>query len=192
MDHHYSFYGAYAAYWAILARLHEDGWALPVLEEEDLEFRTLPNPYIGSRGRKLYNLWEGAEQPVIGLQKSPVPFERLDNGEPSENPLFITYEEAWRPTTYNLYMGGDFGETILKTKRPELPRALIVGDSFTNALETLLYTAFDECRSLDLRHYKEQSLKDYIEAYRPDIVLVISYDTFYYTTSGNGAVWTDD
>ena len=88
-------------------------------------------------------------------------------------------------------MGGDFGETILETNRPNLPDALIFGDSFTNALETLLYASFDETRILDLRHYTEKSLKDYISEYQPDIVLCVQNDTFYYTATGNGAVWED-
>ena len=191
VDHHYTFYGAYTAYRAILDRLNTQGWDLPVLEPEDLDFQVLPNPYIGSRSRKLYQQWEGGEQPVIGVQKDPVAYERFDNGQPSETPLFITYEEPWRPTTYNLYMGGDFGETILKTHRPELPNALIFGDSFTNAMEPLLYTAFNETHILDLRHYEGGTLADYIADYQPDIVVCVLNDTFFYTTTGNGAVWPD-
>ena len=190
VDHHYNYYGAYAAYRAILDKLAADGYDLPVLTEEDVEFVELPNPYIGSRNRKLYNLWENEDKAII-LSETPVPFTRTDNGQPSTKPLYVTPSLDYMPTTYNLYMGGDFAETVLETNRPELPDVLIFGDSFTNALETLLYTAFDETRILDLRHYKEQSLKDYIEAYQPDIVLCIQNDTFYYTTGGNNAVWED-
>ena len=191
VDHHFTYRGAYAAYRSILASLKADGWDLPVLAEEDIDFVELPNPYLGSRNRKLYNLWENAEKAVIGVQKNPVAFTRTDNGQPSDRPLFVTPAEDYMPTTYNLYMGGDFAETVLETNRPDLPDVLIFGDSFTNALETLLYTAFDETRILDLRHYTEKSLKDYITEYRPDIVLCVMNDTFYYTPTGNGAVWED-
>jgi len=190
VDHHYNYYGAYASYRVIVEALAADGWELPVLTEEDIEFRELPNPYLGSRNRKLYNLWENGEKAAI-LAEVPVPFTRTDNGQPSEKPLFVVPAEDYMPTTYNLYMGGDFGETILETNRPELPDVLIFGDSFTNALETLLYASFDETRILDLRHYTEQSLKDYITEHRPDIVLCVMNDTFYYTTTGNGAVWEE-
>ena len=186
-----NYYGAYAAYRAILDTLATDGWDLPVLTEDDIDFVELPNPYIGSRSRKLYNLWPNDEKAVIGVQRDPVAFTRWDNGELSERPLFIVPTEEYLPTTYNLYMGGDFGETVLKTDRPDLPDVLIFGDSFTNALETLLYASFDETHILDLRHYTEKSLKDYITAYQPDLVLCIQNDTFYYTTTGNGAVWED-
>ncbi len=191
VDHHFTYHGAYAAYRAILDSLNGDGFDLPVLTEADIDFRELPNPYLGSRNRKLYNLWPNGEKAVIGVQKDPVAFTRTDNGQPSEKPLFVTPAAEYLPTTYNLYMGGDFGETVLETNRPHLPRALIFGDSFTNALETLLYTAFDETRILDLRHYSEKSLKDYITDYRPDVVLCVMNDTFYYTPTGNGAVWED-
>lgn len=191
VDHHYNYYGAYAAYRSILEDLNAGGFDLPVLTEADIDFVELPNPYIGTRNRKLYNLWPNSEKAVVGVQREPVAFTRTDNGQPSDKPLFVTPSSDDLPTTYNLYMGGDFGETVLETNRPDLPDALIFGDSFTNALETLLYASFDETRILDLRHYEDMSLKDYISEYQPDIVLCVQNDTFYYTTTGNGAVWED-
>lgn len=167
------------------------GLGLAGADGGDLEFQSLPYPYIGSRNRKLYNLWPNEEQAVIAVQKDPVAFTRWDNGAPSDKPLFVLPASEELPTTYNLYMGGDFGETILDTDRPELPNVLVFGDSFTNALETLLYASFNEMHSLDLRYYTEQSLKDYIAAYQPDIVLCVQNDTFYYTEGGNNAVWVD-
>ena len=191
VDHHYTYSGAYCAYEAILDMLAREGWEVPVLTREDLTFQELPNPYIGSRNRKLYNLWPNQERALIAVQKEPVAFTRYDNGILSDTPLFVLPQAEYLPTTYSLYMGGDFGETVLQTNRPELPDVLIFGDSFTNALETLLYASFDETRILDLRHYGVKSLRAYIEEYQPDLVLSIQNDTFYYTTTGNGAVWTD-
>ena len=192
VDHHYNYYGAYAAYRSILDTLAADGWDLPVLMEEDFTFRELPNPYIGSRNRKLYNLWPNEDRAVIAEVKDPVAYTRYDNGEPSDKPLYVLPTAEDLPTTYNLYMGGDFGETILETNRPELPDVLVFGDSFTNALETLLYNSFDEMRSLDLRHYTNKTLRDYITDYQPDIVICVMNDTFYYTQTGNGNVWPEE
>ena len=191
VDHHYNYYGAYAAYRAILDALAAEGWELPALTEEDIDLVELPNPYIGTRNRKLYNLWPNEDRAVIGVQRDPVAFTRRDNGQLSDKPLFVLPAADYLPATYNLYMGGDIAETVLETDRPDLPDVLIFGDSFTNALETLLYASFDETHILDLRHYTEKSLKDYIADYRPDIVLCVANDTFYYTTTGNGGVWED-
>ena len=85
-------------------------------------------------------------------------------------------------------MGGDIGETIVKTNRPELPKILIVGDSFTNALEPLAIFDFDEMRSLDYRHFDGAALSDYIRAYRPDYVLLLRDDVSCLNQTGNGAI----
>lgn len=76
-------------------------------------------------------------------------------------------------------MGGDIAEGIIRTYRPELPNVLLFGNSFTKALETFLYTSFNETRSLDLRHYQQKGILDYIEEYRPDIVIYLKYDLEY-------------
>lgn len=191
VDHHYNYYGVYAAYRAILDHLAAEGWDLPALTEEDLDFAEQPYPYIATRNRKLYNLWPNSERAVIGVQRRPVEFIRYDNGERSDKPLFVLPAADYLPTTYNLYMGGDFAETVLETDRPDLPDALVFGDSFTNALETLLYTAFDTTRILDLRYYDKMSLQDYIDQYRPDVVLCIQNDTFFYLGGGNNRVWEE-
>ena len=70
-------------------------------------------------------------------------------------------------------MGGDISETIIQTNRPDKPKILIYGDSFTNAVECVLWYGFDEMRSLDLRYYSEMPLSEYIAAYQPDYVVCI-------------------
>lgn len=190
VDHHFTYYGAFAAYQAILGRVNTDsGLNLPVLGKDDLDFQTLPNPYLGSRSRKLYNLWPNDEHAVLGILKNPIPFTRTDNGTQVASSVYVIPENNTRLTTYDLYMGGDKAETIIRTNRPDLPDALIFGDSFTNALETMLYTSFDETRSLDLRHYTEKSLREYLETYHPEVVICVCNDTFFYTDTGNINVW---
>ena len=77
-------------------------------------------------------------------------------------------------------------ETIIQTNRPELPDVLVVGDSFTNALETILYTSFDEMRSLDFRYYTAGSIYSYLENWQPDVILYVRDDLSYIVTEGNG------
>ena len=89
---------------------------------------------------------------------------------------------------YDYYMGGDIGETIIKTNRPGLPRVLVIGDSFTNPLEGILYTSCDEMRSLDYRHYDGENILDYIADYQPDVVLYVRDDLTCITTEGNGTM----
>ena len=188
-DHHFSYRGAFASYQAMMAHINADtGWNLPVLTEEELTIVPAPNPFLGSRNRKLYGLWTGAEKLSIGVQAAPVPFARTDNGAPVPATLYELPEDPAAEVTYDVYMGGDKAETILRTDRPELPNLLIFGDSFTNPLETLFYTGFNETRSLDLRYYDQKGILEYLEEYRPDVVICIRDDTAYLSTEGNGNI----
>lgn len=114
-------------------------------------------------------------------------FDRTDNGLPVPAQLFRLPATPTETVDYNVYMGGDVAEAVLSTHRPEFPNLLIFGDSFTNPLETLLYTGFDETRSLDLR-YADVSLLEYVAEHHPDVVLCVRDDTSYLSTEGNGNI----
>lgn len=188
-DHHFTYLGAFAAYQAMMDRINADqDWDLPVLRRDEVTIRALENPFLGSRNRKLYGRWIGEEHLLIGEQADPVPFVRLDNGGEVEPTLYTLPDNVTADVTYDIFMGGDKAETILRTDRPELPNLLIFGDSFTNPLETLFYTGFNETRSLDLRHYSAMGILEYLEEYQPDVVLCIRDDTAYLSTDGNGNI----
>lgn len=174
VDNHYGLRGAYVTYRAAAERLAADGCALRVPEEgTDVTFSALPNPYMGSRTRKLLGLRGSDEKLLTASFAEDIPFTRFDNGAAAEATVYALPGSDAEPLTYGLYMGGDIAETVIRTDRPELPNALIFGDSFTNPVECLAYYSFNELRSVDLRHYTVQSLSDYIAAYQPDVVLCV-------------------
>ena len=183
VDHHYTYAGALVAYEALTERLARDtGWELPFCTEGDgLTVRELDNHYIGSQSRKLYDLWPSRERAGIGELTEPIPFTREDNGVAVEASLYALPATAEEDVLYTVYMGGDVAETAIRTDRPELPNALIVGESFTNAVETVLWTGFNETRSLDLRYYTGGTLAEYIEAWEPDVVICLRDDGSYLT-----------
>lgn len=186
-DHHYNCYGAYVTAQSVAERIREEtGLAVTIPTREELCWETLPNPLLGSRNRKLYGLWDSSDRADIASPKETIPFRRWDNGVEVEATVFALPAAETEEVTYSVYMGGDIGETIICTDRPDLPRVLIYGDSFTNLLETLLYTGFDEMRSLDYRYYSEQSLREYIADYQPDVVLCVRDEASYFSREGNG------
>ena len=185
-DHHYAYRGMLYAYQALMQDLNtRTGANLKIYTEEDLAFESLPEPFLGSQNRKIYGLWDTDEQLEIAHLKDPIPFIRVDNGIPVSSTLY-TYPQEGDYATYSVYMGGDVAETIITTDRPHLPKLLIVGDSFTNAMETLLWASFDETRSLDYRYYTGPALSEYIESYQPDVVVILRDDTSYLSDTGNG------
>lgn len=138
-----------------------------------MTFSALPNPYMGSRTRKLLGLRGDDEKLLTAAFREDIPFTRLDNWQEVASAVYALPATEDEALTYGLYMGGDIAETCIRTDRSSLPTALIFGDSFTNAVESLAYYSFDEMRSVDLRHYKTQSISDYIAAYQPDVVICI-------------------
>jgi hypothetical protein len=188
-DYHYTFYGAYETYRAIIDRLNsDDKLNLVLTEKNDLNFTVLENPWLGSRERKLFALVSTGEKAVIGTLKKDIPFTLTDNGNLTAPSVYALPQSSSGQIAYTIYMGGDMAETILRTNRPALPDILIVGDSFTNPVECLIYTSFDEMRSLDLRYYHQQSLADYVRTYRPDVVVMIRDYEVLLSEDGNGTV----
>ena len=175
VDNHYGLLGAYETYRAAVQALNDAyGLALSFPEEgADVTFSALPNPYMGSRTRKLLGLRGNDEKLLTAAFREDIPFTRFDNGGEVAATVYALPATDTEPLTYGLYMGGDIAETVLRTDRPELPSVLIFGDSFTNPVESLAYYSFDELRSIDLRHDTAQSLSDHIAAYKPDVVLCI-------------------
>ena len=188
VDYHYTFGGAYATYLAILERINQDfDHSLTVLDEDSLVRETLPNPYLGSRARKVFGLWETDEKLEIGLPSQPIPFSRTDNGQEVPATVYTLPGNDTDEVAYAAYMGGDIAETVIDTGRDELPSLLIYGDSFTNPVEGLMYYSFDEMRTIDLRHYKDMTLAEYIALYQPDVVVGIRDYESLLSTDYNGS-----
>lgn len=188
-DHHYTYSGAFAAYQAILQQVNQlSGLNFKVYTSEKMQFDTLENPFIGSRLRKIYGLADSEEHLTIGTFRQPVAFRRYEHGVPAAASCYALPSDSAQEISFTVYMGGDSAETCIQTDRPQLPNLLIFGDSFTNPLETLLYASCNEMRSLDLRHYQDQSLYDYVSAYRPDVVLCVRDYSVLLSPDGNGTL----
>ena len=177
VDHHYTLRGAYLTYETVCETFGLRASKLTIADTE--------SELLGTYNRKLYGLSPVREAMQV-LQDAFPDYTREDNSKASDTPLIQI--RASGQSLYTDYMGGDIGETIVKTNRPELPKILIVGDSFTNALEPLAIFDFDEMRSLDYRHFDGAALSDYIRAYRPDYVLLLRDDVSCLNRTGNGVL----
>jgi hypothetical protein len=185
-DHHFTFQGAMLTYQTIMDRLNTDlQLSLPVLSDSDLTVTALENPFLGSRMRKIFNLLPVNEKLETGILNQEIPFSRANNGTPVEPTVYMLPVNTWDPVSYTVFMHGDIGETVISTDRPELPNVLIVGDSYTNAVECLLYTSFNEMRSIDLRWYTKMSLADYIKDCKPDVVILLRDYSVLLSLDGN-------
>lgn len=189
-DHHYTLKGAFLVYQTMMKQLQAlDGTrTLPVLTDSDLVFSKISATFRGSRSRSIYYLTDLRDDFWTYALQQPIPYTRTDNGVLTDASVIVLPEDGAASVTYSAYMGGDVAETIVQTNRPELPDALIFGDSYTNAVETFLYTSFNETRSLDLRHNANLSILEYVQAVQPDFVVCLRDDANILTESGNGRI----
>ena len=186
-DHHYSYRGMLSAYTALMDAVNAaTGLELRVYSEA----RALPGGAAEPGARlagpqALRPLRHGRAAGDLHLPEE-IPFTRTDNGVSVEPEVFTVPPEG-ELISYGVYMGGDMGETIIDTDRPELPRLLLWGDSYSNAMETLLWASFDEARYLDYRYFDGARLAEYIEQYKPDVVVCIRDDLSFLNAEGNGS-----
>lgn len=173
VDNHFGIDGSYATYRAIMEALAEAGYDLDVLDESNSVVKELPNPYLGSRNRKLYGLWKSVEKLAVLEPVDAPAFRRWENGMELEPFINKMPENDSDEVLYGLFMGGDMMHTRIATDRPELPRVVVYGDSFTNAVESMLWYSFDEMVSFDFRYNKNITLEEYIAQAQPDIVICI-------------------
>ena len=188
-DHHFTFRGAYETYRAIINRVNGDGkYDLPLLDGKDLSFLPLENPFLGSRLRKILGIPGITERTEIAIPHEEIPFTRTDRGKTWEVPsVYSLPQNGWDVIDYHIYMNGDISETVIDTGR-QLPSVLIYGDSYTNAVECLMYLSCGVMRSVDLRDYKDMSLAEYVETYKPDIVVGIRGYEVLLEMTGNGVL----
>ena len=174
IDNHYGILGGYATYREIIDHINADGkYTLDPLGEGEFTYSEIETRYLGSRTRKLFDMWDINEPLGMISPNNAVPFVRYNYGSKGSSTVYSLPSADEQYATYGVYMGGDISETIIETNRPELPSILIYGDSFTNAVESLIWYNFDTMYSLDYRYYDEMDLHSYIEKYKPDIVICI-------------------
>lgn len=173
VDNHYSALGAYETYLAIMEKINAGRETpLDVLDEDEMRVEVVEKRYLGSRNRKLFDLWQNDEKLLRIYPVNEIPFRRYVGDRQIVSTVYA--EPGSGPyATYALYMGGDVPRTSVETDRPSLPSVLIYGDSFTNAVESVAWYSFDRMESVDLRYYKEKTLDEVIAETKPDYVVCI-------------------
>ena len=185
LDNHYNYDGVLLTYRTLMQAVSERlDTPLKVYEDDELVFHTEEKEFFGSYSRRICNLQARKEHLVWAEPREAVPFTREDYHVAVAANTFEQPDPV--VSTYAGYMGGDMGETIIRTGRDDLPRVLMFGDSFTNPLEGLIYASCGEFRSLDFRHYSAMTLYEYIDLYQPDIVIAVRDNMSYNQFEDNG------
>ena len=91
---------------------------------------------------------------------------------------FIENSDLMVLDNYDRYVGGNYALTYHRNAQAENPQTLLlIKDSFSMPVECFLSTEFAAVDVLDPRSYDRMSVMDYVSLNRPDLVIMLSYET---------------
>lgn len=137
--------------------------------------------FLGSHGKRVGTLYAGVDDfDVIYRKGSDAILSYLPSGSTTWHyrDSLIDYSKLERVDYYNKdpyasYIGGDYPivKIINKNALNDL-KILVIGDSFRRPFESFLSSYFSCLYHIDLRHYSDGTLAEYVENIQPDIVIM--------------------
>ena len=173
-DHHPNFNATLKIYDELINRISENYFPIKNLNNGDIELVENPNRFIGSHNRKVFGIIDENTHAIYAQPKKDIPFKRYDSGNLSNLGIINPNSKF-----YATYMYGDNPYTIIDTNRKELPNIMIIGDSTTNALESIMWMNANKLTSIDFRHYKEKNIIEFLEE-NPQDIIILSIISGYY------------
>lgn len=176
-DHHWNYKGSYKGYTEIMRMLKPKDKV--IVPEEEVEFDNLKFYGSASRMTKIFDFSEN-------FKVYKFDFPKFDISNNRESPTYGDEENYFNnkyltdklTNHYGYYYGGDSGEVIFDTHRNSKENLLIISNSYSNAVNKLIASHFNETYVVDLRNYlahvgEEFELYEYIEHNDIDKVLVV-------------------
>lgn len=180
-DHHWNLQGSYQGYLGVLALLGVEDEPLQPAERVHVS-----DAFSGSKAKNYASTFTESfdayrfDWPEMTVTINGVPAQ--DYG--MQNYYLSAQDET---VTYGSFYGGDEGEIVFSTGRPERDNILVIGESYDNAILKLLASHFNQTYSIDLRYYEAYmgqsfSLSEYLREHGIDKVLLIGNIDYYLMT----------
>lgn len=182
-DHHWNHRGADRGYREIIALLLGEGEeTIPVKAEV-----SFPVAFNGSYARQSGRMM-GEDSFTVYTYDVKKAVTRL-NGKNGAYGHQALYEKGRYPTDelrnhYAYYYGGDYGEIVIQTRKTDKQNLLILADSYSNPINGLIASHFNNTHILDLRYYERDlgaplDLNAYIVENEIDLMLLLGDITFF-------------
>lgn len=183
-DHHWTPETGLWAAQRMLECLNEQfdcGFNSSILDKENFEYVVYPKWFLGSQGKKV-TLAEASPEDITVIrpfQKTSFLYSIPSKNILSEGDFTVTYDMDCIPDeielTRNCYAAYNHGDqpliTIHNLESDKKLKILILHESFSNCIIPFLAMCTNEVDAIDLRHFNG-SLRSYIEAEKPNIVIV--------------------
>lgn len=176
-DHHWNHKGSYKAYKSIIDMMTNDKPLEPV---QEIVFDDIYFSGSAARSTQIFSYDEKFSVYKFDIPKYTV----LVNGKEGEYGKESQYFKGIYDTNrlvnhYGVFYGGDDGEIVFDFNKPKKDNILILGSSYTNAINKLIASHFNRTYIVDLRHYdysvgEKFNIKKYIDENDIDKVLIIA------------------
>lgn len=173
-DHHWNYKGSYQGYKDIINLMLGDKETLiEPLEEKIFDFN-----FYGTKANRS-KFYSYKEKFAVYTFDIPV-YKTFIDGEEKEYGLSSSYLNGEYNTDrtishYAAYYGGDYAEIVYDFNQPNKENLLIISGSFSNAINNLVASHFNKTYVIDLRHYKNFNVDEYIKENNIDKFIFITY-----------------
>lgn len=164
-DHHWTSLGAFWGYSSLAGILGYTPRSLYSYTPE-----TVSENFYGTAYSSSGFSWVSPDRIEIFVRESPV-VTRYERSSSSAGSLYDPSKLAHKDQ-YSFFLGGNAPRVVIKTDKADLPKLLILRDSYADCLVPFLLEHFSEIHLLDLRYYAS-SVPDYIEDESVDSVLLL-------------------
>ena len=185
-DHHWTPEAAFTAHQALAEVLEADyGFTIPLENTDPDAFsRTrLSDWFLGSQGKRVGSLYAGVDDIEIWRPHFAtsftysIPIYDMERTGPFDESLLfperIEEKDFFNGNPYTLYAGGDYPMArIYNLLEPDLPRVMLLRDSYACVLTPFLALDCGELITIDLRYFND-ALLTYVDWLEPDLVIVV-------------------
>ncbi|WP_330949201.1 DHHW family protein [Virgibacillus sp. MG-45] len=177
-DHHWKPRAAYYAYASIINKIKEKHSIVSPKHLNDFDWEESEVEFLGSDARTTTEAYV-RNPDTITIVKPAFQEQELDIcfngkcGRSFNDERYLKLKDKYT-NRYKTYFSGDVDEAVIQNPNiKDDQKLLILKDSYANPILQFIARNFSETRVLDLRHYKENSIYQYIEENNIDYVLFI-------------------
>lgn len=186
-DHHWNMDGAFLGYQYIMNTIAQQSsiYKGKGIKTEDYTRTCAPNTHlVGSFNNQLYQLIDATREklcyytPKDGFNFTSVAAKDVNGTVYRTLDELYGVEKQNDTTSYAGYYANDYPEIVIENNNaPNDVRALVLKDSFANAIVPHLANNFKHTSILDLRHYHEKDVYQYIKDNNINMVLFVYSDS---------------
>ena len=165
-DHHWTSRGAYYGYQSLFNSKKEE--IIPISEYEEV---VQSDCFYGTLFSKTGAFWLAPDTISTYVAENGIEVERVDGNGVIKGEL---YDESWleKKDKYSMFLGGNQPLAIIRTKQEELPKLLVIRDSYFDSMAPFLTAHYSEIHVVDFR-YNRANVEEYMKENEIEEVLIV-------------------